>query len=112
MGRVLRRISGARLRYFSSKGGVCSLKFSLDCGRPASSRATFSPASARRLHAQPPAAPEPTTMTSYFCLANSAMGSISPKGLIFHAKQSNDLRMLTSRSEEHTSELHSLRHLL
>jgi len=42
------------------------------------------------LHAQPPAAPEPTTMTSYFCLANSAMGSISPKGLIFHAKQSND----------------------
>src|SRR5258708_4176175 len=37
---------------------------SSDCGPPASSSATFRPASASRLHAQPPEAPEPTTITS------------------------------------------------
>ena len=64
MGRVLRTISGARLRYLSSNAGLCSVKFLSDCGRPASRSATFRPASARRLQAQPPEAPEPTTMTS------------------------------------------------
>src|SRR2546430_6603594 len=99
MGRVLRTISGARLRYFSSKAGVCSLKFALDCGRPASRRATFSPDSARRLHAQPPEAPEPTTTTSYFCVADSAKGSIPPKTIIVHSKKCHDLRMLASQAE-------------
>ena len=98
MGRVLRTISGARLRYFSSKGGVCSLKFALDCGRPASRRATFSPDSARRLHAQPPEAPEPTTMTSYFFVVDSAKGSIPPKMMIVDSKQCHDLRMLASQA--------------
>src|SRR5690348_6018137 len=92
MGRVLRTISGARLRYFSAKAGVCSLKFALDCGRPASRRATFSPDSARRLHAQPPEAPEPTTITSYFCVVDSAKGSIPPETMIADAKQCHDLR--------------------
>src|SRR5713101_5846376 len=64
MGRVLRTISGARLRYLSSNAGLCSEKFVSDWGRPASSKATFRPASARRLQTQPPEAPEPTTMTS------------------------------------------------
>src|SRR6476660_1231646 len=99
MGRVLRTISGARLRYFSANAGVCSLKFALDCGRPASRRATFSPDSARRLHAQPPEAPEPTTITSYFCVVDSAKGSIPPKTMIAHPKQCHDLRMLTSQAE-------------
>src|ERR1700693_3651027 len=100
MGRVLRTISGARLRYFRSKAGVCSLKFALDCGRPASRRATFSPDSARRLHAQPPEAPEPTTITSYFCFVDSAKGSITPKTktMIVHVKQRNVWRMLTSQA--------------
>jgi hypothetical protein len=51
------------------------------------------------LHAQPPEAPEPTTMTSYFCVVDSAKGSIPPKTMIVHAKQRNDLRMLTSQAE-------------
>jgi hypothetical protein len=34
-------------------------------GRPASTRATLTPASHKRFAAQPPEAPEPTTMTSY-----------------------------------------------
>src|SRR5258707_14840492 len=103
MGRVLRTISGARLRYFSSKAGVCSLKFALDCGRPASRRATFSPDSDRRLHAQPPEAPEPTTMTPYFCIVDSAKGSIPPKTIMVHSKRCHDLRMLTSQAEERQS---------
>src|SRR5215472_10444668 len=64
IGRVFRISPRAMLRYFSSKEGLCSEKFLSDCGRPASRSATFSPASARRLHAQPPEAPEPTTITS------------------------------------------------
>src|SRR5512143_1305104 len=52
------------LRYFSSNAGLCSEKLPSDCGRPASSSATLTPASARRLHAQPPEAPDPTTRTS------------------------------------------------
>src|SRR6476661_176004 len=99
MGRILRTTSGARLRYFNSKAGVCSLKFALDCGRPASRSATFSPDSARRLHAQPPEAPEPTTITSYFCVVDSAKGSIPPDTMIADAKQCHDLRMLTSQAE-------------
>src|SRR5579863_8711447 len=54
------------LRYLSSKAGLCSVKFSSDCGRPASTMATLSPASERRFAAQPPEAPEPTTKTSNF----------------------------------------------
>src|SRR5256885_1703801 len=54
MGRVLRMISRARLRYFRLKTGSCSVKFLSTCGRPASTRATFNPASDRRLQAQPP----------------------------------------------------------
>src|SRR5580693_3886578 len=64
MGRVLRTISGAMLRYFRSKAGLCSEKLSSDWGRPASTMATLRPASERRLAAQPPEAPEPTTSTS------------------------------------------------
>src|SRR5215475_8871970 len=68
IGRVLVITDLARSRYFKSNSGLCSLKFLSDCGRPASSNATFNPASANRLHAQPPEAPEPTTMTSNVCL--------------------------------------------
>src|SRR5437899_2155134 len=56
--------SGARSRYFTSNGGLCSVKLLSDCGRPASTKATFSPASASRLHTHPPEAPEPTTTVS------------------------------------------------
>src|SRR5580698_6673641 len=100
MGRVLRTISLARLRYLSSNVGLCSEKFLSDCGRPASRRATFSPDSARRLHAQPPEAPEPTTMTSYFCFVDSAKGSITPKTMIVQVKQRNVWRMLTSQAPQ------------
>src|SRR5258706_5022213 len=65
-GRDLRTSSSAMLRYFKEKEGLCSEKFLSDCGRPASRKATFRPASERRLHAQPPEAPEPTTMASNF----------------------------------------------
>src|SRR5215475_6669491 len=68
IGRVLVITDLARSRYFKSNSGLCSVKFLSDCGRPASSSATFNPASARRLQAQPPDAPEPTTITSNFCL--------------------------------------------
>src|SRR4029077_9634433 len=64
MGRVLRMISGAMLRYCNSKAGLCSEKLLSDWGRPASTIATLRPASERRLAAQPPEAPEPTTSTS------------------------------------------------
>lgn len=60
-------------RYFSSKAGLCSVKLASDCGRPASTMATLSPASERRFAAQPPDAPEPTTRTSKF-VAESGMG--------------------------------------
>src|SRR2546425_8992338 len=66
MGRVFLMCSGARSRYFNSKGRMCSRSSRSVRGRPASSRATLSPASASRLHAQPPDAPEPTTSTSNF----------------------------------------------
>src|SRR5437763_4160169 len=56
--------SGARSRYLSSKAGVCSVKFLSDCGRPASTMATFRPASESRFAAHPPEAPQPTTSTS------------------------------------------------
>jgi hypothetical protein len=52
------------LRNFNLKSGSCSVKFASDCCRPASTRQTFRPASVRRLQAQPPLAPEPTTITS------------------------------------------------
>src|SRR3954470_17750363 len=65
MGRVRRRSSGVRLRCSRRKAGVCSRKSFAPCGRPASTSATFSPASLSRLTAQPPEAPEPTTITSY-----------------------------------------------
>src|SRR5215813_3123571 len=65
IGRVLLRISLAWFRYFNSNSGLCSVKLASDCGLPASSSATLSPASARRLEAHPPEAPEPTTITSY-----------------------------------------------
>src|SRR6516225_1855476 len=81
MGRVLRRISGDILRYFNSNGGLCSVKFWSDCGLPASSSATFNPASARRLHAQPPEAPEPTTITSKGCFVFCAMKIASQRML-------------------------------
>src|SRR2546430_1458814 len=51
-------------RYFRAKGGWCSVKFLSDCGGPASRSAIFKPASARRLHAHPPEAPEPITSAS------------------------------------------------
>src|SRR5579863_10506225 len=59
-------MESAMARYLSSKAGLCSVKFSSDCGRPASTMATLSPASERRFAAQPPEAPEPTTKTSKF----------------------------------------------
>ena len=49
------------------------MKLLVDCGRPASSSATFKPASASRLLAHPPEAPEPTTMTSNDCLLVSVI---------------------------------------
>src|SRR5215813_5174332 len=61
------------LRYLSSKAGLCSVKFSSDWGRPASTMATLRPASERRFAAQPPEAPEPTTRTSK-CVAESGVG--------------------------------------
>src|SRR6266481_4935020 len=75
MGRVLRTMSGARFRYFNSNAGLCSEKLASLCGRPASSSATFRPVSARRLHAQPPDAPEPTTRTSKTDLLFEGIGS-------------------------------------
>src|SRR5262249_41986409 len=68
MGRVFVTVDLTRSRYLRSNRGLCSEKFLYDCGRPASSSATFNPASARRLHAQPPDAPDPTTITSNVCL--------------------------------------------
>src|ERR1700744_5075949 len=59
-------MESAMLRYFSSKAGLCSLKLASDWGLPASTMATFRPASERRFAAQPPEAPEPTTKTSKF----------------------------------------------
>src|ERR1700733_12823819 len=59
-------MESAMARYLSAKGGLCSVKFSSDCGRPASTMATLRPASERRFAAQPPEAPEPTTKTSKF----------------------------------------------
>src|SRR6185503_7187372 len=56
--------SGARLRYGAMKSALCSVKLASDCGRPASTSATLTPASDRRLAAHPPEAPEPTTSTS------------------------------------------------
>src|ERR1700722_8535639 len=59
-------MESAMARYLSSKAGLCSVKFSSDWGRPASTMATLRPASERRFAAQPPEAPEPTTKTSKF----------------------------------------------
>src|SRR5262249_6135544 len=65
IGRVLRSISFARLRYFNSNSGLCSVKFVSACGLPASSNATLRPASASRFEAHRPDAHEPITITSY-----------------------------------------------
>src|SRR5439155_22079441 len=73
MGRVFSITWGARSRYFSSKGGLCSENSLSGTGRPQSTRATLIPASASRLHAQPPEAPEPTTTTSYVVFDWSGM---------------------------------------
>src|SRR5215471_21152480 len=78
MGRVRRITEGARSRNFKSNPGVRSQKFASDWGRPASTSATLSPASDKRLQAQPPDAPEPTTATSNIALDWSAM-SFSPQ---------------------------------
>src|SRR5882757_10804875 len=43
---------------------MCSVNSFGAPARPASTKATFSPASERRLAAQPPVAPEPTTIAS------------------------------------------------
>src|SRR6476646_3659459 len=51
-------------RYFSCQAGLCSVKSSSPCGLPQSTSATFTPASDNRLAAQPPEAPDPTTITS------------------------------------------------
>src|SRR5579862_8078287 len=69
-------MESAMARYLSSKTGLCSVKFSSDCGRPASTMATWSPASERRFAAQPPEAPEPTTSTSKF-VGESGVGICS-----------------------------------
>src|SRR5215472_6837672 len=74
MGRVRRITEGARSRYLTSKPGLCSQKFASDWGRPASTRATLKPASDRRLQAQPPDAPEPTTATSNITFDWSTIG--------------------------------------
>jgi hypothetical protein len=68
-------------RYFSSKAGLCSVKFSSDCGRPASTIATLRPASERRFAAQPPEAPEPTTRTSKF-VAESGVGILRSGAIV------------------------------
>src|SRR5258707_13881570 len=73
MGRV-RIISGVCPRYFRLNGGMCSVTSFGVTARPASTNATFSPASERRLAAQPPVAPEPTTIASYVsCRTSCAM---------------------------------------
>src|SRR5690348_2998434 len=68
MGLVFRMTARAMSRCFIWNGARCSVKLLSFCGGPASSSATFMPASARRLHAQPPDAPEPRTMASKICL--------------------------------------------
>src|SRR5215472_17363384 len=50
---------------------MCSVNSFALTDRPASSNATFNPASDRRFAAQPPVAPEPTTITSYICCSGS-----------------------------------------
>src|ERR1700691_2490503 len=60
---------------------MCSVNSLGEMLRPASSSATFRPASASRLAAQPPVAPEPTTMASYVsetCAACISKGIIVP----------------------------------
>src|ERR1700704_5856803 len=64
MGRV-RIASGEWLRYFSWYDGMCSVNSLGVTALPASSNATFIPASESRFAAQPPVAPEPTTIASY-----------------------------------------------
>src|SRR6267143_3589557 len=70
MGRV-RITSGEWFRYFNWKEGMCSVNSLAVTARPASSKATFNPASESLLAAQPPVAPEPTTIASYVCCRTS-----------------------------------------
>src|SRR2546429_3428149 len=108
MGRVFLMCSGARSRYFNSKGRMCSRSSRSVRGRPASSRATLSPASASRLHAQPPDAPEPTTSTSNFDFDWKAGVSDGLATCGHHLPPLSN----RNRSEEHTSELQSRLHLV
>src|SRR5579875_2609540 len=74
MGRVRRTTSRERLPYLSWNGARCSVKFLSLCDSPASRSATLSPASARRLQAQPPEALEPTTTAANVCLEEFGIG--------------------------------------
>src|SRR5881396_3161033 len=87
MGRVLRISASAWSRYFSSNTGLCSVKFWSDCGRPASTSATFRPASESLFAAQPPEAPEPTTITSKLSLVFSPTIGL-PERLLYHHRAS------------------------
>src|SRR5580692_611221 len=85
-------------RYLSSKAGLCSVKFSSDCGRPASTMATLRPASERRFAAQPPEAPEPTTKTSKF-VGESGVGICATVAIVEDRTQVSTGWMLASGVE-------------